>query len=65
MQSSDKALPDDKDAAAKSEVKTDAPTEKSLAEDDYVLYAALNVLKGATFWQGKWVRMTSHPNPSL
>ena len=53
VQSGDKALPDDKDAAAKSEVKTDAPTEKSLAEDDYVLYAALNVLKGATFWQGK------------
>ena len=50
VQSSDKALPDDKDAAEKSEAKTDAPTEKSLAEDDYVLYAALNVLKGATFW---------------
>lgn len=53
VQSSDKALTDDKDAAAKSEVKAEAPTEKSLAEDDYVLYAALNVLKGATFWQGK------------
>jgi len=27
------------------------PSDKALAEDDYVLYAALNILKGATFWQ--------------
>ena len=27
--------------------------EKELAEDDYVLYAALNILKGAAFWQPK------------
>jgi carboxyl-terminal processing protease len=37
----------------KDKAKADIPTEKSLAEDDYVLYAALNVLKGATFWQSK------------
>ncbi len=29
-----------------------APAAKTLAEDDYVLFAALNILKGATFWQG-------------
>ncbi len=28
-------------------------SEKSLAEDDYVLFAALNILKGAAFWQPK------------
>lgn len=49
---------------AKEEVTTDtAPkvdskkwpilSEKNLAEDDYVLFAALNILKGAAFWQAK------------
>lgn len=28
-------------------------TQKDLAEDDYVLFAALNILKGAAFWQPK------------
>ena len=30
-----------------------ALTEKDLIDDDYVLFAALNVLKGAAFWQPK------------
>ena len=38
---------------SKTAAKTEMPSEKTLAEDDYVLYAALNVLKGATFWQTK------------
>lgn len=33
--------------------KAEPLTEKELAEDDYVLYAALNILKGAAFWQPK------------
>ncbi|MBH1970145.1 S41 family peptidase [Moraxellaceae bacterium AER2_44_116] len=49
----DKATTDTKDKDALPAAKSEMPTEKSLAEDDYVLYAALNVLKGATFWQSK------------
>ena len=49
----DKATTDTKDKDAIPAAKSEMPTEKSLAEDDYVLYAALNVLKGATFWQSK------------
>jgi hypothetical protein len=33
--------------------KMPALTEKDLIDDDYVLFAALNVLKGAAFWQPK------------
>ncbi|PTQ88869.1 S41 family peptidase [Agitococcus lubricus] len=41
-------------AEDKNQTKADEiPSEKRLAEDDYVLYAALNVLKGAAFWQAK------------
>lgn len=41
---------EDKSTETKTE---EIPTEKQLAEDDYVLYAALNVLKGAVLWQAK------------
>ena len=33
--------------------KMPALTEKDLIDDDYVLFAALNILKGAAFWQPK------------
>ena len=49
-----KSAKDDTKVEEKPVVKTDEiPTEQQLAQDDYVLYAALNVLKGAAFWQAK------------
>ncbi|HNJ85059.1 MAG TPA: hypothetical protein PKU92_00560, partial [Agitococcus sp.] len=49
-----KTAKDDAKVEEKPVVKTDEiPTEQQLAQDDYVLYAALNVLKGAAFWQAK------------
>jgi carboxyl-terminal processing protease len=59
---SKKTKPSDSPNANKSSTVTDKTdnkktpiilTEKELIDDDYVLFAALNILKGAAFWQPK------------
>ena len=49
----DVKAPDSQDNPEVETPPTEPAQEKSLAEEDYVLYAALNVLKGAAFWQPK------------
>jgi carboxyl-terminal processing protease len=49
----------EKEAAAEDGAEDKATTGKSLAEEDFVMYGALNLLKGALFWQSKMAAPTA------
>ena len=49
----------EKEAAAEDGAEDKAMTGKSLAEEDFVMYGALNLLKGALFWQSKMAEPTT------
>jgi carboxyl-terminal processing protease len=49
----------EKETPAEDGAEDKAATGKSLAEEDFVMYGALNLLKGALFWQNKMAEPTT------